>query len=131
MAVGLVGCGLTSTKAVIVYKMGEMRIFSPSVYLFHISAYKNSLSAVPVPHTNHIRSFTGSLLSEMLTVNIYCIKCLIHNSKSLILHIKENNCSLLFHLLISKFFFVLSFNPFTCSNRITTSALTFNLSICF
>jgi len=123
MAVGLVSCDLTSTIAVIVYKMGEMRVFNPSVYLFHISAYRHSLSAIPVPHTNHIRSSRGSLLSEMVTVNIYCITCLIHNSRSLILHIKEKNCSLLFHLLISKYIFVLSFNPFTCSNRITTSKL--------
>jgi hypothetical protein len=68
--------------------MGEMGLFNPSVYLFHISAYMHSLSAVPVPHTNHIRSSRGSLLSEMVTVNVYYITCLIHNSKSLILHIK-------------------------------------------
>jgi len=134
MAVGSVGCGLSSTTAVIVNKMGEMRLFNPSVYLFHISAYWHSLSAVPVPHTNHTRSSRGSLLSEMVTVNIYYITCLIHNSKSLILHIKEKNYSLLFHLLISKYFSILSFNPFTCSNRLTTSkpvVLTFNLFICF
>jgi hypothetical protein len=119
MAVGLVSCGLSNTIAVIVNKMGEMRVFNPSVYLFHISAYRHSLSAIPVPHTNHILSSRGSLISEMVTVNIYYITRLIHNSKSLILHIKERNCSLLFHLLISKYFSVLSFNPFTCSNRIT------------
>jgi hypothetical protein len=134
MVVCLVGCGLSSTIVVIVNKMGEMRLFNSSVYLFHISAYRHSLSAVPVPHRNHIRSSRGSLLSEMVTQYIYYITCLIHNSKYLILHIKEKNCSLLFHLLTSKHFSVLSFNPFTCSNRLTTSkpfALTFNLFICF
>lgn len=134
MAVGSVGCGLSSTLVIIVNKMGEMCLFNPSAYLFHFSAYKHSLSAVPVPHTNHVRSSRGSLLSETVTVNICYITYLIHNSRSLILHIKERNCSLLFHLPISKYFSVLSFNPFTCSNRLTTSkpfALTFNLFICF
>jgi hypothetical protein len=66
-----VGCDISSTTAVIVYKIGEMRVFNPSVYLFHISAYRHSLSAIPVLHTNHIRSSGGSLLSPMVTVDIY------------------------------------------------------------
>jgi hypothetical protein len=94
----------------------------------------NSLSPILVSHTKHIRSSRRSVVGEMLPISIYCVTCLIRNSKYLLVHIKEKNCSLFFHLFISKYFSILSFNPFTCSNRLTTSkpfALRYNLFIFF